>query len=106
MARKRSFIIASGVGVVALAGVAFAAAERREKNEVSERPIVLAQVPHGAMAGASEVLASVGGAELVKLKDGRKVYELKGKTHAGETLEVYVSDSGQVVGTEDEDDDD
>lgn len=106
MGGRRNLIIASGIGLLAVAGIAFAAADSGQENEVSERRIALAQVPHGAMAGATEVLASVRAAELVKLKDGRTVYELKGKTPTGETREVYVTASGQVVGTENAKDDD
>lgn len=104
MTMRPSLIIA-GAGILALSGCALAVQERGEKNEVSERRLALSQVPQGALAGATEVLAFVSGAELVRLRDGRTVYELKGKSHTGETLEVYVSGGGLIIGTEGEDDD-
>ena len=102
MAVRPIVIVAAGLGMVVLAGIAVAAAERGESNEVSQQRIALKQVPQGAMAGGSEVLASVSGAQLVKLKDGRTVYELEGTTHTGERLDVYVAGNGQVLRTEGE----
>lgn len=36
------------------------------------------------------------------MKDGRTVYELKGKNKSGKTGELYVSADGQLLGTEGE----
>lgn len=104
MASKRTLGIAAAVALVAIGGIAIAAKQMDEKNEVSEQKIALDQVPQAAMQGAQTKLTTVTKAELVKLKDGRTVYELKGKSQAGETVELYVSAEGQIVGTEDEDD--
>ncbi len=106
MASKRNLMIAAGAAVLAVGGVAIAADQLGEKNEVSERKIALDQVPQAAMNGARTQLVSVTKAELVKLKDGRTVYELKGKNTAGNTMELYVDANGQVVGNEGEGDGD
>jgi hypothetical protein len=105
MAARSSLVIVAG-GMLALTGIAAAAHERGPKDAVSERRIGLKQVPQGALAGAAEVLASVRRAELVRLRDGRIVYELTGKTPSGETSAVHVSASGQVIGAERPDDED
>lgn len=102
MPSKRTLGIALGAAVLAIGGIAIAADRMGDRNEVSEQEIALSAVPQTAMAGARTRLASVTKAELVKLKGGRTVYELKGKDNAGETVELYVNAEGQMVGTEGE----
>lgn len=106
MASKRNLLIAGAIAAAAVGGIAIAADQMGEKNEVSEQKIALDQVPQAAMQGARAQLTTVTKAELVKLKDGRTVYELKGKNQAGKTIELYVGADGQIVGTEGEGDDD
>lgn len=106
MASKRTLGIAAAVAIAAVAGIAIAADQMGESNEVSEQKIALNQVPQAAMQGARTQLTSIRKAELVQLRDGRTVYELKGKNQAGETVELYVAANGQIVGTEDEGDED
>jgi uncharacterized membrane protein YkoI len=100
MISKRTLGIATALALMA-GGVAIAASQEGGLDEVSERKIALDQVPQAAMQGARAQLVSVTKAELVTLKDGRTVYELKGKNQAGKTLELYVSADGQILGTED-----
>lgn len=99
-------LIAAVAANLALSGVAVAAGARGKNHEAGERKLALSQVPHGTLAGATEVFESVIAAKLVKLKDGRTVYEVTGKTHAGRTAKFYISASGQVLGSADADDDD
>lgn len=106
MTSKRNLVIGAGVALLAAAGVAAAAGMIGERDEVSERKIALSEVPQAAKDGVKSQLNEISKAELVKLKDGRTVYELKGKTPAGKTMELYVSDSGQVISPESEDKDD
>lgn len=102
MASKRTLGIAAAIAVAAVGGIAVAATEMGEKNEVSEKHVALAQVPPPVMAGGRTRLASITKAELVKLKDGRTVYELKGNDKAGKSRELYVATDGKVVGFEHE----
>ncbi len=99
MVSRKNLWIGAVAAVAAISSIAIAS----ERNEVSEKKIALSDVPAAAMQGARSQLASVTKAELVHLKDGRTVYELKGKSQAGKTVELYVSADGQVVGTEDDD---
>lgn len=106
MGSKRTLGIAVGAAVLVITGIAIAADRIGEKNEVSEQEIALSVVPQPAMAVAKTRLASVTSAELVRLKDGRTVYGMRGKDRAGETAEFYVSTEGQVVTAEGEGDED
>lgn len=106
MARKRNILIAAGVAALAIAGVAIAAelderGENRIIGEHSETKIALDQVPAAAMTAARAQLASVSKAERVTTKDGRTLFEIKGKTSAGKTVELFVSEQGEVLGSED-----
>jgi hypothetical protein len=102
MASKRTVTVTVGAALLAVAGIAVAAGQYSERDEASETKIALAQVPAAAMEGAKTQLMSITKAELVKMKDGRTIYELKGKHKAGKTVELYVSAEGQVLGTEGE----
>lgn len=107
MASRRNLVIAAGVAVLAVAGVAVAAElHEQEENRIigkhSEKKITLDQVPPPVMAAARTQLASISKAEQVTVKaDGRTLYEIKGKTSAGKTTELFVSAEGQVLGSED-----
>jgi hypothetical protein len=106
MASKRTIMIAAGAVVLAVAGVAVAAElDERGENKIvgehSEKKIALDQVPAAAMAAARAQLTSVTKAEQVTTKDGRTLYEVKGKNSAGKTVELFVSEKGEVLGTED-----
>ncbi len=108
MASKRTLTAVAGVGAAALAiaGVAIAAQNREENEnriigEHSERDIPLDQVPQAAMNAARGQLASVSKAEQVTRKaDGSTVYEIKGKNNDGETIELFVTPEGQVLGSD------
>ena len=77
-----------------------AAAHVTEKDEQSEKKIALNEVPQAAVNGAKTQLTSITKAEVVKLKDGRTVYEIRGQRNDHRTVELYVSADGQVLGTE------
>lgn len=102
MASKRTFGIAAAAALLAVGGIAVAAGPYTEHDEASETKIALAQVPKAAMEGAKARITAITEAEQVKLKDGRTIYELKGKDKAGKTVELYVSAEGKVLGTEGE----
>lgn len=99
MTGKQILIAAVGAAVLAVPVIAMAA---DQVGEHSEKPIALSEVPKAAIDGAKSQLASVTKAELVTTKDGRTLYELKGKTSAGKTVELLVTADGRVLGTEDE----
>ncbi len=106
MANKRTLLTAAGVVVLSAAGIAIAAeleeqSENRIIGEHSEKKIALDAVPQAAMAAARGQLTSIRKAELVTANDGRTLYEIKGKTQAGKTVELFVSPEGQVLGSED-----
>ncbi len=92
----RKMLIAA-VGATMLAVPALAA-EPVGKHE--EKKIALSEVPKAALDGAKSQLASVTSAEQVTAKDGRMLYELKGKTKAGKMMELFVTPEGQVMGPE------
>jgi hypothetical protein len=99
MTGKQIFIAAVGAALLAVPVLAIAA---DQVGEHSEKAIALSEVPKAAIDGAKTRLTSVTKAELVTMKDGRTLYELKGKTSAGKTVELFVTADGQVLGTEDE----
>ena len=99
MTGKQMLIAAVGAAVLTVPAIAIAA---NQVGEHSEKAIALSEVPKAAIDGAKSQLASVTKAELVTTKDGRTLYELKGKTSAGKTIELFVTADGQVLGTEDE----
>lgn len=106
MASKRNLLIAAGVVALAAAGIAVAAQlheqhENRIIGEHTERQIALDQVPPAAMTAARTRLASTTKAEQVTTKDGRTLYEIKGKTSAGKTIELFVSAQGDILGSAD-----
>ena len=96
MASKRTVVVAASAALVAVAGMAFAASPRNHK----ERTIALTEVPKAAMDGARTQLASISKAEIVTTKEGSTLYELKGKTSAGKTIELMVAPDGKVLGPE------
>lgn len=96
---RKQLLVAVGAAVLAVPTIAIAA---NEVGEHREKKIALSEVPQAAVDGAKARLASVTGAEMVTTKDGRTLYELKGKTSAGKTVELFVTAEGQVLGTEDE----
>lgn len=100
MARKRTLGITAAAALLAAGGIAIAATRHAESNEVSEKKVALSAVPPAAINGAKTQLTSISKAELVQLKDGRTVYEIKGKTGTGKTVELYVSADGKDVRTE------
>jgi uncharacterized protein YpmB len=100
MARTRTLSIAAAAALLAIGGIAAAATQFSEKDELSEKKVALTDVPQAALDGAKTELVSVKKAELVQLRNGQTVYEIKGKNKAGKTVELYVSADGQVVGTE------
>lgn len=113
MASKRTIGISAGLAVLAVAGVAFAAQQSHEANENriigehSEQEIALNQVPQAAMNAARGRLASVREAELVTRKaDGSTLYEIEGRDQAGNEVELFVTPQGQVLGSENEGDED
>lgn len=99
MASKLTIRLAAAAAL-AVGGIALAAGQYNEQDEASEAKIALAQVPEAAMQGAKAELTSITAAEMVTMKDGSTVYELKGRNKAGKTVELYVSAEGQVLGTE------
>lgn len=97
MTPKQMLIVAAGAAVLAVPGMAVAA---DQVGEHQEREIALNNVPAAAVEGASTVLTSIAAAEEVRTKDGRTIYEFKGRNDLGKTVELYVTADGQVLGTE------
>jgi hypothetical protein len=96
MANKRTIPIAAGAALLAIAGIAVAG----PMHEHKEKPIALADVPKAAIDGAHTQLSSISKAEIVTTKEGQTLYELKGKTNAGKTIELMVAPDGKVLGPE------
>lgn len=94
MAHKLTVLVACAVAFVAVAAAA------AQLKEASESKIALDKVPVAAKKGAQGQLTGIGGAEKVTLKNGRTVYEMKGKNKAGKIVELYVDEFGKVLGTE------
>jgi hypothetical protein len=97
MVSKRTVAVAAGAVLLAVAGIAVAAGPMHEHKE---KQIALADVPKAAMDGARTQLTSISKAEVVTTKDGQTLYELKGKTTAGKTVELMVAPDGKVLGPE------
>ena len=97
MTRKTRRIALAAAAIAAIGGIAVAAVQI---EEASEKKVALDQVPAAVMTGAQTELSGIKGAELVTLKDGRTIYEVKGKDKAGKTVELYVDTDGKVLGTE------
>ena len=96
MASRRTLAVGTGVALLVAAGIAVAAGPHGHR----EKPIALSEVPQAAMDGARTQLASISSAEIVTTKDGATLYELKGKTSAGKTVELMVAPDGKVLGPE------
>jgi uncharacterized protein YpmB len=97
MAGKRTVAAAAGAAFLAVAGIAIAAAPMHEHKE---KQIALTEVPQAAMDGARTELTSINKAEVITTKEGQTLYELKGKTKAGKTVELMVAPDGKVLGPE------
>lgn len=96
MTRKQMFMAAVGAAVLMVPALAVA----DPVGEHQEKEVALNEVPPAAMEGAQTVLASVSKAEMVKTRDGRTLYEFRGRNDLGKTVELYVTADGQVLGTE------
>jgi hypothetical protein len=97
----------SNLAIAVLLAASFATVAQGHGNEErilgahSEKKIALGQVPAAAMNAARGQLASITKAEQVTTKaDGRTLYEIKGKTSAGKTVELFVTPEGQILGSE------
>lgn len=97
MTRKQRLMAAVGAAILAVPAIAVAA---DPVGEQQEKPVELNAVPPAAMEGAKTVLASVSRAEMVTTKDGRTLYEFRGRNDLGKTVELYVTADGQILGTE------
>jgi len=113
MASKRTLVIGASAAVLAVAGMALAAQQNHEANENriigehSEEEVALDQVPAAAMNAARTRLASVREAELVTRKaDGSTLYEIEGKDQTGKNVELFVTPTGQILGNENDSDED
>jgi hypothetical protein len=96
MASKRTVALAAGAALLVVAGIAVAGPLHGHK----EKPIALTDVPKAAIDGAHTQLASISKAEIVTTKDGQTLYELKGKSSTGKTVELMVAPDGKVLGPE------
>ena len=96
MTRKQMFTAAIGAAVLMVPAIVVA----DPVGEHQEKEVALNEVPPAAMEGAQTVLASVSKAEKVKTRDGRTLYEFRGRNDLGKTVELYVTADGQVLGTE------
>ena len=96
MTRKQMFTAAIGAAVLMVPAIVVA----DPVGEHQEKEVALNEVPPAAMEGAQTVLASVSKAEMVKTRDGRTLYEFRGRNDLGKTVELYVTADGQVLGTE------
>jgi hypothetical protein len=97
MTLKQMSKAAVGAAVLMVPAIAVAA---DPVGEHQEKAVALSEVPPAAMDGAKTVLASVSKAEVVTTKDGRTLYEFRGRNDLGKTVELYVTADGQVLGTE------
>lgn len=97
MTRKQMFMAAVGAAVLMVPAIAVAA---DPVGEHQEKEVALNEVPPAAMEGAQTVLASVSRAEMVTTRDGRTLYEFRGRNDLGKAIELYVTADGQVLGTE------
>ena len=97
MTRKQILMAVVGAAVLMVPAIAIAA---EPVGEHQEKEIALNDVPPAAMEGARTVLASVSRAEVVTTKDGRTLYEFRGRNDLGKPVELYVTADGQILGTE------